>query len=356
MSEFAPNRATHRQRIEALELLRVAAALVVVLGHLHMHGFLGTAPDLPWYLKWIGLGHLSVLIFFGLSGYVLVVGGAFDTEASSWLRRRLKRLLPLYYIALVLPALADVAMSGSIRFRAEFGSSALMLSALVPRFDFDGRNAPLWSLQVEVWLSVVLCVWAAAMRQRPRLRVASSVGSLTIALALALGTSSIGIATLEGLPFFIAGVMLALSATALRGGHASAALGALAIVAWLGAPWYLGSASATARLLAGLPFVSLALWAASGVTMPAPFSRPALALGRRTYALYAVHWPVLLALKTMWPGTGIMRSVSAGVAVAIATELTYRWIDAPAIRWARGTVSRRAGVAPTGAYADHTKE
>ncbi|RZK27985.1 MAG: acyltransferase, partial [Hymenobacter sp.] len=86
-----------------LEFLRGVAALLVVYHHTIVHKFVldpAYMPDGLW--KFEAPGHLSVLVFFVLSGYVIrLTNGApiVGEKRESYLKKRFIRIYPIYALA-----------------------------------------------------------------------------------------------------------------------------------------------------------------------------------------------------------------------------------------------------------------
>jgi peptidoglycan/LPS O-acetylase OafA/YrhL len=79
-------------------------------------------------------------------------------------------------------------------------------------------------------------------------------------------------------------------------------------------------------------------------------------LGRVSYGIYAIHWPVYHLLALMLAGFAATRSIAdaplvlAGMAVIVVLPLAHVltiWVDEPVRRWlaARSTMARRLAVA-----------
>jgi peptidoglycan/LPS O-acetylase OafA/YrhL len=108
-------RTRSHEHFGCLDALRGLAALWVVLNHVEEHLDL-VKPDVPavvwtWVFEYGGLG---VLVFFAISGYVIahsLRNVRIDTgSAGNFMARRLVRLTPPYYAAVVL---ALVVSAGS---------------------------------------------------------------------------------------------------------------------------------------------------------------------------------------------------------------------------------------------------
>jgi peptidoglycan/LPS O-acetylase OafA/YrhL len=136
----------------ALEAVRGLAALLVMLGHV-----LAAGPQLDMQYHPAGIwryappGHLSVLIFFLLSGYV--IGRAnpnpLTTSSARWgyLKKRLVRLYPLYALALAGTAVLAASYHEPISLQVLSGY-LLFLQGLV--VEVPSYNQPIWSLPYEV--------------------------------------------------------------------------------------------------------------------------------------------------------------------------------------------------------------
>ena len=151
-----------------LEALRGVAALYVALSHLIIGmpkvdaGYFPTGiwvHEMP--------GHLAVLVFFLLSGYVIGLTNAapITTWRGRWhyWQRRLVRLYPLYVLALAL-SLAVARLYHSPFSAAEVASWLLMRQGLgenIPKF-----NVAIWSLGYEL-LYYLLFLVVSARRWRP---------------------------------------------------------------------------------------------------------------------------------------------------------------------------------------------
>lgn len=136
----------------SLEALRGVAALLVALGHA-----LATEPAPHTQLQPAGRwlyslpGHVSVLVFFLLSGYVIGLTNpaplATAAACRRYLRKRLVRLYPLYLVALGAAALLVVAHHNPLSAK-EWAGCLLFLQGFgvaVPAY-----NHPLWSLPYEM--------------------------------------------------------------------------------------------------------------------------------------------------------------------------------------------------------------
>lgn len=132
-----------------LDLLRVAAALVVLLSH-YMPRLYG------WPENWIA-GHDAVIVFFVLSGFVVAYAAEFrDGELVTYLISRLSRLWSVGIPALILGVLTAslLADPGESYWVGAIGAAALNLAFLGEGWIwevFAPGNGPYWSINYEAW-------------------------------------------------------------------------------------------------------------------------------------------------------------------------------------------------------------
>lgn len=221
------------------------------------------------------VGSLAVLVFFMLSGYVII--GAVDrfyrARPLAFLLNRINRIVPLFVAVVVLSALmlAPLAQSGLLLddggqpVSMEAFSAANLLANLLaivpmghvlatPSYDFVSI---VWAVQTEMtFYLVVFVALAAAMLLRIGFqRIAFAIAGLFLALAaLRIGSGSFGMATLALAPHFVLGGALyywrkSQSRAALLLGLVSAALVVFELLARPEAHEVLGFARAQAGQL-----------------------------------------------------------------------------------------------------------
>ena len=394
-------------RLVALDALRGVAAGIVLVHHVSM-----TAPGIAaayqstvgvdtgsagWWstltpLKFLVAGPEFVLVFFVLSGFVLVrsplasrtaasgtaAGSAngLATRGYDWVAYYPRRIIRLAIPVVVSVALAaawillvpraGIDVGGSWLARQDnpdIGLPNLLGEASV--IGGSGRpdvNPPLWSLTWEMWFSLLLpiCVLlAAATRRLPALWAAAF-------LAVSATGYVTGIEPLMYLPAFGLGALLAANYESLRtwaarvaarrGGTALwialTALGpALLVSHWLLRPqlsgiW--GDLTLALRVPGAVLVVAVvALWP----PLQRPLSaRPLVWLGRVSFSLYLVHFPVVVAFGTMFgPGRWWLGALVSVPLSLVLAQLMYRWVELPAQRLANATgrwASTKAGALP----------
>ena len=328
-------------------------------------------------------------IFFALSGYLIVGILLRRLEAGKGIgfrefyARRIRRIAPALATTILLTVAAVALLNdpATLARTAKDGAAALggaaNISFGLQAVDYFGNTElspllPLWSIGVEeqFYLLVPLLlgiVWAIGRRRGVLITLALIALGSTVAAALLtpaepiwayylLPTRAYGLA---------AGGLLALLETRIIASNVLrriplAPIGLAIIVALTlllpgeqGYPGLAGPLSglASAALVGGMATIGLrgTVGAAGGAALRALFSlAPLRAIGRISYSLYLVHWPILI-LPTyfgiaMTPHKTII-AVAAGVLVA---TLMYRFIEQPfrkgfALSMVPGTVLRRGG-------------
>lgn len=131
-----------------LEALRGFAALVVVWHHIIYHKYwLDPAYKPAGLLSFDAPGHLSVLVFFVLSGYVIGLAHAAPLQRGtilSYLKKRFSRIYPIYFLSMVL---ALLVAKHSYPLSTVLGNLTMTQNFLTPVI-FE--NNPAWSLNFEI--------------------------------------------------------------------------------------------------------------------------------------------------------------------------------------------------------------
>jgi peptidoglycan/LPS O-acetylase OafA/YrhL len=317
-------------------------------------------------------GYLAVDFFFMLSGVVLAHAyeGRFGQglDVRGFVVRRLIRLYPLVLAGALLGLLVRLAKylvdPASVDPLGQVLVAGLLNAALVPMFygsELTGRSlfptdGPLWSLFFEVLANLA---WVAVLvrRKTTLLLVILLVAAVLDAVCIRhYGTANVGsdrdtfFAALPRVTYgFVAGVLLYRLRHHIRpltGRWVAPALGALLILAVL--PGQVAPAHTAWRDMA---CVFLILPTIVGLGMAPSIGRPAShvgsVLGRWSYPLYVLHYPVLVAVieiaKIQFP-TAPHNLV--GVA-AVAAALTVSWVvlvvyDEPV----RAALTRRLTASP----------
>jgi peptidoglycan/LPS O-acetylase OafA/YrhL len=346
--------------------LRAVAVGLVVVYHLF--------PDL------LHGGFVGVDVFFVISGYLITghmvremrTRGAIDL--LGFYARRARRLVPAATVVLLLTWLASIFVLPGSRLTAtaqQVAASAVYVQNwLLARDSVDYLTAEdaaspvqhYWSLSVEEqfyvgWplLLVLAGVLARAVHWEWR-RVTLLLGG--VVCALSLGASVVLTASNGAAAYFVTQTRvweLAMGALlAVLAGRPALPQHLARGVRWFGLALVIGSAVAyssatpfpgTAALV---PVVGTILVLAAGSVEPHTRllgSAPLTWVGDRSYALYLVHWP-LIVLYGSWSGgeIGILDGpVLLGASIVSAALLT-RFVENP-VRDSRAFASRSRGVA-----------
>jgi exopolysaccharide production protein ExoZ len=331
-------------QISAIQVLRAAAALTVVVGHAQTEAMVAAAtagaPFAPLTLLPWGAG---VDLFFVISGFIMVVSSerlfAAPGGAFTFLGRRLTRILPLWWLCATLylglqilahrttgkplPPLPDIAAAYALWPTDLFGDG-------VPRPFYTLG----WTLEYEMAFYVLFAAAIAWPRGRAVLATAGALVAIVIAGALlpphaaplVLVSRPIVLEFVLGMGIALLwrhGVRLPLLARLALG------IAAVACLSWD------GMASATrpsdwitpndfTRVLAwGLPAAALVAAAALGRVSTAtnPISRVAILLGDASYALYLTHPFVVGTLRRAWSAAHLDTKLGWAPMVACALGL-----------------------------------
>ena len=386
-------------RLHGADFLRAAACLLVLFHHLAQRmSWNQQLPGIEWFRPFAINGSFGVAVFFVLSGFLLArpFWLAFDAGAAmpsltTYALRRAARILPGFWVALLLSFAIAIAIFGARldgQLLLRLASGALLVSDWHPVTLFPVEvNGPLWSIGFEVtsyallplgflllwpmrravpgwwgrlaWLGVIGVVlllhlafvtwYPMDMRGRgwengliggaktwmPRYNPFGFFAMFAVG-ALAAGLQ-VRLARLRHWAFDLAALAALAGATALLAAQAreetSEGWGLLGIP--YDFPWFVlavGAALATApssRLL--------------GQWLDNPVSRY---LARISFGIYIWHYPVLELVRRYWApdmdhgqmGDPVRFVVTSGVILAISigvAQLSFTFIENPVIRWAR---------------------
>ena len=311
-------------------------------------------------------GYVGVDVFFVISGFLItrLLMGELDRSGSvsllGFYARRIKRLMPQALLAIVAvivlarlllsPLRAD-AVAGDVM-AAALSAMNWHLSSEAADYFAAGTAGPLdhfWSLAVEeqfylLWPLLLLGVtwpWrrrgARANRVVLVVLVVIATASLSLAVQLvAAGPEQAYFSTPARAWELAAGALLAVALEGRRLGRRAAAAAAwcgLAAIAYATVTFDEDTAVPGAAALVPVLGAAALVAAGSGATPAAPTRAltraPAQYVGRRSYAWYVWHWPVLVFAGAAWGPLSTLEGVAVTAASLLPALLTYRWIEEP---------------------------
>lgn len=352
-------------RRASLDGLRGIAALVVVMHHLLL--------TLPWFADRVFLGRLgpknrftfsvhnlfeytplhmfyggteAVMIFFVLSGYVLVNSVSKD-HFSNYVRNRLFRLYAPIIVSVTLAAGLVLFIS---RKTVSGGSWWLNAHAIKPTLEsyfknlwvLDGNdwlNSSLWTMRYEIIFSLAVTVFC-------KITFKKSAHIFIIVLVLVSGLTWLGMRysldLLGWIPVFFAGSALHwLSEDRFKAPSLRAVLGIVILFSpWCFAGFGYSMSPILARILmtiGAVIIVDVSRGIKNPVSKVLSKKLPRLA-GKYSYSLYLTHAPVL---TTVWFVMGnpighrawLARFLVALVCIGACTTLVYQLGEKPSLAW-----------------------
>jgi exopolysaccharide production protein ExoZ len=364
-------RAAAMQRIEAVELLRAAAAVMVVFGHLKGAAWthqdeLGQFPKLPFF------GGAGVDLFFGISGFIIVHAGLRlinqGYAVRTFLLRRMARIVPLYWGVTALLILAP-----AVAHRTWPSVSAVVMSLAFVPYDRSGTGEfyPLcdlgWTLNYEAQFYVLFAMAMLAAGRRCVPVTIAMLGLLVVAGAtIPFKSDVLYFWTRPIILEFAGGMIVALLRGADRlelGPVTRGALIASAIAWYLADPLDLVAQPVTpndmARIVGwGVPGLLLLIAAVSGPFSPQSwFTQAAVLLGSSSFSLYLLHPFAIVACRRLLlhlvppAGTGGWILIVVGLLTATAgSVIAYLAIEKPLTMWLTAKLSVRAPTRKEPAY------
>lgn len=336
--------------------LRAIAVLAVVIFHLGVPGFQG--------------GYVGVDVFFVISGYLITslilaqhAEGRFSF--AQFYARRVRRLFPPLIATVLATTLAcaiilepyDMIAYGRAAVATLFSVSNILFFSEAGYWDSASELKPLlhtWSLGVEeqfylLWPATIvgLLAWRGARGLALPLLVITLTGAaLCIAYTAINAAAAFYLLPFRIFQFALGALVIPLAGTArvrqlrqARWGHASALSAGLVLILFAvftfdAGTLFPGSAALVPSLGAALVLLAGSRWEdASPLNNKGPLTRlldnpPSLWVGRASYAMYLVHWP-MVALHRYEAGREPTATAQVLLAVAIvaATWLLHYGVE-----------------------------
>jgi peptidoglycan/LPS O-acetylase OafA/YrhL len=341
--------AAPRVRLQGLQALRFLAALLVVLGHCQHEILAALGNDAAGFWSAVPFDWgVGVDIFFVISGFIMwhLMQDSFGApgEAGLFLRRRLSRIAPIYWLGTTIIALATLRGVGA----AQAVPFALASYFFVPWPHPDGRGLfPVlslgWTLNYEM---MFYCVFAIALKFPRQLGIALIAGVFAALFAAAqLAPPAAFMLKFWGSPIifeFLLGIGVA--ALYRRGGQllspvpaaALAGVGTLLAIAF----YQTGAYERIPRLVTGgIPAVLIVAAVVCGPSLPtrSRLARMLVLGGDASYALYLVHPFALKAVAAIaarlgiWAVTPLVPLAAMILAAVAASVLIFRYLEKPVL-------------------------
>lgn len=372
--------------MHGIDGLRAFAALWVVLFHMGVYSGGGLGPGLDFIVRSGSTGVSLFLVLSGLCLYLPYAGGRSSRfTRDAFFRRRIKRLLPAYYVSLVILLVLHAVANGrwgllpysSSELAMQGVTHATLTHQLFPE-TFYGLNGAYWSLGLEWELYLTLPLLVLAAVRFGLARTVIVVVGITVAYRLGLwALTATGQLDADGAWATVVLPNLFL------GRWAEFALGMLA------AEWFrtkgtrvgprqmvvaLGAALLALLLpdnplnhvLYGIFFFTLVcVVLAGGSPIARAFSwRPLVAVGVMSYSVYLVHQPILEVLayslgagngtspRAVFLGLLLLLPVVLVVALALFATVERRSLSSGSSRTPLGELlfpgdAPKVGVSPT---------
>lgn len=333
-------------RLHTIQYLRAIAAVLVLVSHALLY------PMVEQTLAYGRIGWLGVILFFVVSGFIMVaVTGAGRFDPLGFLRRRVIRVVPLYWAFTLLAALLALILPGLFKTTIFDGMQLLLSMAFIPFYNPASHGLhPLyklgWTLNYEMFFYLCFAL-LAPLAARGRV-VVLTLAYLALAVSGTLLHPQTPIAAFytSYMPLaFVAGAWLGLAHVEGRlGGIGRRIAVPLALVGLAGA--IEGFALDRGAVEDGTAFLGLLTFSTAAVALAVGFEPklPRLVmlerLGDASYSVYLAHIFAVagfagMALRFVGQEDGL--AVSGAIAVAVIGGIAlglmlYETVEKPMMR------------------------
>ena len=371
--QVAPAPPVPQERFAFIHILRGVAAIIVVWSHLSgfwllTNGKVSFLQDLwyqfvarPFHVFQNG-GHLGVILFFLISGYIITHTSLRETVRTFTIRRVLRIFPPLIVATIVAFLLWLVARaSGTDLIGINGGSVWHWLSGgvLLDGFSPEGRVIDVtWTLVVEILFYAITLALLVLSRSRAVLATWIMIGAWAALWVLSLNFGgSIGANTAPTLylGFLVLGRIIYLwqrgSFGHLDGAIAASLVAVLYLVfAETAEPGFLLAPGGWVGLEPVVTYAyALIIFLAFLRLAPKRAVQPFAFLGDISYSLYLLHLPVGITVLNLLDLAGVPETVNTVIAIVVSVAVSwvsYRFVERPTQSLAR-RLTRKRGVQPS---------
>ena len=322
-------------KITGIQSLRACAAILVLISHALLY------PLAEQSLAYGRLGWLGVILFFVVSGFIMVaVTGQGRFEAGSFIRRRVLRVVPLYWAFTFMAALLALVLPDIFKTTVFDGQQLLLSLAFIPFYNPASHGLhPLyklgWTLNYEMFFYVSFALLAVLNARQRVLVLTIAYAALSLVGLVLHPESAIPAFYTSYMPLaFVAGAWLGLAhieGRLLRMPRAMIVpLVAIGLAGLVEGFWVdRGIMEDVTAFLGFLAFSGAAIALFVGLEDRLPHPKLLERLGDASYSIYLVHIFAVAAvagvlLKLLEPGNGLV--VSGAIALAIVGGLGLGWM------------------------------
>ncbi len=335
-----------------LDLFKAVASNLIVLHHLAFYGPMvdHVRPILPEMIEWLeSQARIAVHAFLVMGGFLAAKSLAPDGQPGvsrplHAVARRFAKLVPPFMAAMLLAIGASALASQWMVHEsisapptlAQLAAHGLLLHGVL---DYESLSAGAWyvAIDFQLYASMVLLLWLAgrfANGKRPDWLVPALVAACAMASLLYFNLDS---SWDVWAPYFLGsyglGALAWWASDRKRSASGAAVLiGAILLIGGLALEIEFRSRIALA-LATSLALVAACRW---GVRFPGQNSTASMFLGRISYAVFLIHFPVCLVVNAAFTrfapalpemqAVGMLLAWAASIAVGAAF---HRWIEVP---------------------------
>ena len=355
-------------RLNSVQYLRAFAALLVVLYHAagHAANNMNLRPD----FAFLDLGQYGVDLFFVTSGFIMVVTTVDKPSASEFMRKRLIRIVPLYWTVTLVYVLTEFAAPGLLRSSSRDAVHILFSFLFVPAYHprFVDHIWPVvipgWSLNYEMFFYTLFgLALVLSARYRSLLMVGAMMSLLAVPQFVQLEspiwmtyTSTLLLEFAFGI---VVGEVFLMSKASITGAVAClfVPIAAAALI------YRLDGGAVCRALLYGSISASLLSFVLYLEQSGARFSNKlVLSIGDASYSIYLLHFMIVASLRSMRVQLGLnstelvvdLMVVAAALALAIVVGLlSFALFERPVTAWLKSAFVRN-GSLPVVPAAEHS--